>query len=86
MLCENASDAPYKSSSNVLLQHRYYIGHPCLVSLLFIPSLYSTFFNSKNFLFTCNYSNGLFYVIFCTIFVSVKEKDLGNKGIFKIKK
>ena len=27
--------------------------HPCLVSLLFIPSLYSTFFNSKNFLFTC---------------------------------
>ena len=29
--------------------------HPCLVSLLFIPSLYSTFFNSKNFLFTCNY-------------------------------
>ena len=29
------------------------LSHPCLVSLLFIPSLYSTFFNSKNFLFTC---------------------------------
>ena len=27
--------------------------HPCLVSLLFIPSLYSTFFNLNNFLFTC---------------------------------
>ena len=26
--------------------------YPCLVSLLFIPSLYSTFLNSKNFLFT----------------------------------
>ena len=25
------------------------LGHPCLVSLLFIPSLYSPFFNSKNF-------------------------------------
>ena len=25
------------------------LSHPCLVSLLFIPSLYSTFFNSKNF-------------------------------------
>ena len=25
------------------------LGHPCLVSLLFIPSLYATFFNSKNF-------------------------------------
>ena len=30
------------------------LSHPCLVSLLFIPSLYSTFFNSKNFSFTCN--------------------------------
>ena len=29
------------------------LSHPCLVSFLFIPSLYSTFFNSKNFLFTC---------------------------------
>ena len=28
--------------------------HPCLVSLLFIPSLYSNLvFNSKNSLFTC---------------------------------
>ena len=31
--------------------------HPCLVSLLFIPSLYSTFFNLKNFLFTCLYDH-----------------------------
>ena len=29
------------------------LGHPCLVSLLFIPSLYATFLNSKKFLFTC---------------------------------
>ena len=27
------------------------LSHPCLVSLLFIPSLYSTFFNSKNFFY-----------------------------------
>ena len=31
----------------------YVLSHPCLVSLVFIPYLYYTFFNSKNFLFTC---------------------------------
>ena len=30
------------------------LGHPCLVSLLFMSSPYSTLFNSQNFLFTCS--------------------------------
>ena len=29
------------------------LGHHCLVSLLYMASLYSTLFNSQNFLFTC---------------------------------
>ena len=29
------------------------LGHSCLVSLLFMSSLYSTLFSSQNFLFTC---------------------------------
>ena len=33
------------------------LSHPCLVSLLFIPSFNSTFFNTKNFSFTCSLCN-----------------------------
>ena len=29
------------------------LGHPCLVSLLYMASLYSTLFNSQKFFFTC---------------------------------
>ena len=47
MLYENASDAQQFATATHIL------GHPYLVSLLFIPSLYATFLNSKNFIFTC---------------------------------
>ena len=54
------------------------LGHPCLVSLLFMSSLYSTLFNSQNVLFTCLLS-------FFTAFTCNEQKiKLGHNAHIKI--